>query len=257
MTTLTAISSKEELDVRLAILPASTLVVLYFYTPWTAVCTSLGITLSEIAAQYPTTSPPTIAFLSINGKDLPNIAKEYKASVAPCVIFLREGKVLQLLKVSETNGVHDAVEHSSGKRLKAHSPDSVAISSDGLDSDLIARLQQLVCSAPIVLFMKGTPQAPRCRFSRRLVDILRDRSIEYDSFDVLADEDVRTGLKEFGDWPTFPQLWVAGELVGGLEIVRTLPICLQQNLFSDFDIGSGTHQRESSSLGNPIRKCTM
>lgn len=54
--------------------------------------------------------------------------------------------------------------------------------------------------------MKGTPHLPRYCFSRKLVDILRDQSIKYDYFDVFTDEDVRTGLKNSGDWPTFPQL---------------------------------------------------
>ncbi|KAK6721008.1 hypothetical protein SNK05_004100 [Fusarium graminearum] len=61
---------------------------------------------------------------------------------------------------------------------------------------------------------------PVCRFSRRIIRLLEDHRILYGSFNVLSDEDVRQGLKLFGDWPTFPQLWVNGELVGGLDIVR-------------------------------------
>lgn len=85
---------------------------------------------------------------------------------------------------------------------------------------LFARLAELVKAAPVMLFMKGTPSAPQCGFSRQLVGILRERSIKYGFFNILADEDVRQGLKEFAEWPTFPQLWVDGELVGGLDIVR-------------------------------------
>ncbi|KAL1997668.1 hypothetical protein VTN02DRAFT_1146 [Thermoascus thermophilus] len=71
-----------------------------------------------------------------------------------------------------------------------------------------------------MLFMKGTPSAPQCGFSRQLVAILREHGVKYGFFNILADEDVRQGLKEFADWPTFPQLWVKGELVGGLDIVK-------------------------------------
>jgi Grx4 family monothiol glutaredoxin len=85
---------------------------------------------------------------------------------------------------------------------------------------LWARLEQLVKAAPVMLFMKGTPSSPQCGFSRQLVGILRERSVKYGFFNILADEDVRQGLKEYADWPTFPQLWVSGELVGGLDIVR-------------------------------------
>jgi Grx4 family monothiol glutaredoxin len=67
--------------------------------------------------------------------------------------------------------------------------------------------------------MKGTPSAPQCGFSRQLVALLRENSVKYGFFNILADDEVRQGLKEFADWPTFPQLWVEGELVGGLDIV--------------------------------------
>jgi Grx4 family monothiol glutaredoxin len=84
---------------------------------------------------------------------------------------------------------------------------------------LFARLAELVKAASVMLFMKGTPSAPQCGFSRQLVSILREKNVKYGFFNILADEDVRQGLKEFADWPTFPQLWVQGELVGGLDIV--------------------------------------
>jgi Grx4 family monothiol glutaredoxin len=87
---------------------------------------------------------------------------------------------------------------------------------------LFARLEQLVKAASVMLFMKGTPSSPQCGFSRQLVGILRERSVKYGFFNILADEDVRQGLKEYAEWPTFPQLWVNGELVGGLDIVRAL-----------------------------------
>lgn len=84
---------------------------------------------------------------------------------------------------------------------------------------LFARLEQLVKAASVMLFMKGTPSSPQCGFSRQLVGILRERSVKYGFFNILADEDVRQGLKEYAEWPTFPQLWVNGELIGGLDIV--------------------------------------
>ncbi|KAI9746069.1 MAG: monothiol glutaredoxin grx4 [Claussenomyces sp. TS43310] len=87
-------------------------------------------------------------------------------------------------------------------------------------ADLTKRLTELVKAAPVMLFMKGTPSAPQCGFSRQLVGLLRENSVRYGFFNILADDDVRQGLKEFADWPTFPQLWVEGELVGGLDIVK-------------------------------------
>ncbi|KAJ2968748.1 hypothetical protein NUW58_g10153 [Xylaria curta] len=71
-----------------------------------------------------------------------------------------------------------------------------------------------------MLFIKGTPSAPQCGFSRQLVGLLRERSVKYGFFNILADDEVRQGLKEFADWPTYPQLWMDGELVGGLDIIK-------------------------------------
>ena len=76
--------------------------------------------------------------------------------------------------------------------------------------------------ADVVLFMKGSPDAPRCGFSRRIVALLRERGVAFGSFDILQDERVRAGLKVLNNWPTFPQLIVKGEFVGGLDVVTEM-----------------------------------
>jgi Grx4 family monothiol glutaredoxin len=104
------------------------------------------------------------------------------------------------------SGQKTAPEYSSGEQETSK-------------EELFKRLGELVKAAPVMLFMKGTPSAPQCGFSRQTVGILRERGVRYGFFNILADDEVRQGLKEFADWPTFPQLWVGGELVGGLDIV--------------------------------------
>ena len=89
----------------------------------------------------------------------------------------------------------------------------------GTKEQLQTRLSELVKAAPVMLFMKGTPSAPQCGFSRQTVSMLREKGIRYGFFNILADDDVRQGLKEYADWPTYPQVWMDGELVGGLDIV--------------------------------------
>ena len=84
------------------------------------------------------------------------------------------------------------------------------------------RLTLLTTQVDIMLFMKGSPDAPRCGFSRTIVGLLAEEDIEYGHFDILSDEDVRTALKEFSDWPTYPQLYVKGQFVGGLDIVQAM-----------------------------------
>jgi monothiol glutaredoxin len=74
----------------------------------------------------------------------------------------------------------------------------------------------------IVLFMKGTPDFPQCGFSGQVVQILNYLGVEYKGVNVLADEEIRQGVKDYANWPTVPQLYVKGEFVGGCDIVREM-----------------------------------
>ena len=84
------------------------------------------------------------------------------------------------------------------------------------------RIESLLAEHPVVLFMKGTRHAPQCGFSAAATDRLNALLEDYATVDVLADEEIRTGIKEFGNWPTIPQLYVHGELVGGADIVQSM-----------------------------------
>jgi monothiol glutaredoxin len=84
------------------------------------------------------------------------------------------------------------------------------------------RIQSLVASSHVVLFMKGTRRAPQCGFSASVVDLLDGWVDDYATVDVLADAELREGIKAFSDWPTIPQLYVGGEFIGGADILREL-----------------------------------
>ena len=79
-----------------------------------------------------------------------------------------------------------------------------------------------VKSNDIVLFMKGTPDFPQCGFSGQVVQILNYLAVDYKGVNVLADDDLRQGIKDFSNWPTVPQLYVKGEFVGGCDIIREM-----------------------------------
>ena len=85
-----------------------------------------------------------------------------------------------------------------------------------------ARIQKEIESAPVVLYMKGTPVFPQCGFSAQVVQVLSLMGVKFQAFDVLADDQLRQGIKEFSSWPTIPQLYVKGEFVGGCDIVREM-----------------------------------
>ena len=84
------------------------------------------------------------------------------------------------------------------------------------------RLSVLINTSPIMIFIKGSPEQPKCGFSKTLLTILNDNNIEYKYFDILTDDEVRNGLKIFSDWPTYPQLYSNGVLIGGLDIIKEM-----------------------------------
>lgn len=84
------------------------------------------------------------------------------------------------------------------------------------------RIEELVKGDKVFLFMKGSPNFPSCGFSAQVSGILNQIGVKYGSFDVLTDETIRQGIKEFANWPTIPQLYVGGEFVGGCDIITEM-----------------------------------
>ena len=89
-------------------------------------------------------------------------------------------------------------------------------------SDVKQRIGELVGQHEIVLFMKGSALFPQCGFSSRAVSILDHLGVTYETVDVLQDQDIRNGIKQYSDWPTVPQLYVKGEFVGGSDIMMEM-----------------------------------
>lgn len=83
-------------------------------------------------------------------------------------------------------------------------------------------ITQAISSERVFLFMKGTPEAPNCGFSALVVQVLNLVGVPYGAFDVLSNDAIREGIKQFSEWPTIPQLYVDGEFVGGCDIVREM-----------------------------------
>jgi monothiol glutaredoxin len=91
-----------------------------------------------------------------------------------------------------------------------------------MSDDLKTRIEELIRNNRVMLFMKGTRQFPACGFSNAVVQILKKEGASFETFNILADPDVRQGLKEYSNWPTFPQLYVGGKFVGGCDIVTEM-----------------------------------
>ena len=90
------------------------------------------------------------------------------------------------------------------------------------DNPAVEEIKREITDNDVVLFMKGTPVFPQCGFSAAVVQILSQMGVKFKGIDVLADPQIRQGIKEFSNWPTIPQLYVKGEFVGGCDIVREM-----------------------------------
>ena len=261
MSQLVDLETEEAFNQHLASLQPSTLLVLSFHTPWAAPCAQMKTVLSTLASTYPVSDPPTISFVSVNAEELPDVSEQYDVTAVPFLVLVQDGKKLETVSGSDASKVRDAVEKRAGQSNASHKgippaleatpredssaktngtkdlssyaptagdPETAPDMSSNTTSkeELYSRLGNLVKAAPVMLFMKGTPSSPQCGFSRQLVGILRENGVKYGFFNILADDEVRQGLKEYSDWPTFPQLYTSGELVGGLDIVslRSLAI---------------------------------
>ncbi len=88
--------------------------------------------------------------------------------------------------------------------------------------DTLTTIQQQIAASSVLLYMKGTPQFPQCGFSARAVDILKEIGEPFSYVNILEHPDIRAELPKFANWPTFPQLWVKGELIGGSDIMMQM-----------------------------------
>lgn len=200
------------------------LLVLYFQTTWAEPCKHMGTVFSSLAEVY-----PQHVFLSINADDFPDISEMLDVSAVPYFVFLKNKMIVKELSGADPKGLATAVQSmteggnpAQGSGITPESTQSVTPQNEPEESkeELDNRLRKLIAAAPVMLFMKGTPAAPKCGFSRQLVGILREHQVHFGFFDILKDNAVRQGLKELSDWPTYPQLYMNGELQGGLDIIR-------------------------------------
>ncbi|MCB1156937.1 MAG: Grx4 family monothiol glutaredoxin [Leptospiraceae bacterium] len=88
-----------------------------------------------------------------------------------------------------------------------------------MDEKIKSRIEEMISSKKVFLFMKGTPAAPMCGFSAGVVQVLNQLNVDYNAFNVLSDESIRQGIKDFANWPTIPQLYINREFIGGHDIV--------------------------------------
>ncbi|KAF8251571.1 glutaredoxin [Wilcoxina mikolae CBS 423.85] len=228
MATVTNITSVEQFNELVDNASNTTLVALNFHAPWAAPCTAMNKVFETLAEQ---SNPQSSVFIAIDAEEYPDISESYEVSAVPFFVLLKNKQVIETISGADSTKLSQSVLKHSGTSAPFSLPPAQAAvaapqaETNGddvaeVEEDINTRLAKLVKAAPVMLFMKGTPAAPQCGFSRQLVALLREKSVRYGFFNILADDEVRQGLKVFSDWPTYPQLYVQGELIGGLDIVK-------------------------------------
>ncbi|KAJ3852681.1 glutaredoxin [Lentinula lateritia] len=200
--------------------------VLNFWAEWAEPCKQMNAVTIELAKKY-----PSVSFLQIEAEAQSDISESFDIESVPSIILLRGHTLLQRISGADAPALTTAVaKFASSSSINPQSrtdlppakASNTVVEVADPSEDLESRMTRLMNQSKIVLFMKGSPDAPRCGFSRRMTGLLRDQKVDFTHFDILLDEGVRQGLKKRNDWPTFPQLIINGEFVGGLDIVQEM-----------------------------------
>uniref|UniRef100_A0A7S4DI45 Thioredoxin domain-containing protein n=4 Tax=Lotharella globosa TaxID=91324 RepID=A0A7S4DI45_9EUKA len=202
------VATKKEHDKALAARKPDALTVLYFWADWSDECKQMTSVMQVLAKDH-----SEVAFLTVEAESVDGVADLYPIEEVPAFI---------LLKGSSTKPVDVIVGANPPKlveAIKKHSVKKTAATKTESKEDINTRLSKLVNAAPVMLFMKGSPENARCKFSKKIVGLLKEEKVIYSYFDILTDEEVRQGLKTFSNWKTFPQLYIKGKLVGGVDVV--------------------------------------
>jgi len=196
---------------------------LHFWASWAKQCEQMNDVLGELAKDSKLVH---VKFIKVEAEELPDLCETYEVEAVPTFVLLKNGKVI--------DRVQGANAPELTKKIRLHSERELALppSTPGSCGDTPAqtdpklslddRLRALVKRDPVLLFMKGSPAEPRCGFSKQVIKILEEQNVIFGHFDILKDDEVRQGLKTFSNWPTYPQLYVNGSLLGGLDVIKEL-----------------------------------
>ncbi|XP_024387528.1 monothiol glutaredoxin-S17 isoform X1 [Physcomitrium patens] len=222
-------NSKGDLDN--AVKKQGSLVVVHFWASWCEPSKAMEPVFTQIAIET-----PNAQFFRVEAEEQSDISETYEVDAVPLFIWIKDGVVVDKMQGANAPELASKVAKwvkdtpAPFNEVKKEVPSAgvavvgPAVSSQGETKANLAeaekgRLHELVNSKKVMLFMKGSPEEPRCGFSRKVVNVLNDQGVEFGSFDILSDETVRQGMKTYANWPTFPQLYVEGELLGGCDII--------------------------------------
>lgn len=149
------------------------------------------------------------------------VSSKYNVTSVPTCIIVAKEKEYERIEGINIALLTRKIKEAVFKNFPVNAP---ALPGAELEKEgsLEDKLNKLIGKAPVMVFMKGNRDGPRCKFSRELVSIFEEMKVEYETFDILEDEEVRQGLKAYKNWPTYPQVYVNSNLIGGIDIIKEL-----------------------------------
>jgi len=194
---------------------APVMAVVHFMADWAPECATIKAVLEELGKDA---ALAQVKFYQLQAESLPEISMKHEIVAVPTVLLFRQGKA-----IDRVDGVNAA---ELTKKVKSHAATKLSDLPLGPipapKENLDTKLKRLINAHKCMLFMKGHPDEPKCGFSRQTVAVLNGLNAEYGTFDILTDDEVRQGLKTYSNWPTFPQLYIDGDLIGGLDIMKEM-----------------------------------
>lgn len=222
--------------------------VILLWAPWHPPSVNLTKVLDALAVEH-----KSARFGKVNADVCPAMSKTLGADQVPFIAFIDpNGKQLDSIAGSDPPRLVAKMKALAGrhfdKMTSAPSGGGEASAQAG-GGDLNAKLKELVKFSPVMLFMKGSQSEPFCKFSKQAVAMLDKHSIEYSTFDILQDDEVRNGLKEYSNWKTYPQFYINGDLIGGVDIMKEM-----EEDGSLVEACSGPGKAEEESLEQRLKK---
>lgn len=264
------VQSKAELD---NLIRTGVPVILHFWASWCDASKHMDQVFSHLSTDFPHAN-----FFRVEAEEQPEISDAYSVSAVPYFVFCKDGKTFDTLEGADPSSLANKVAKVAGSINPgdAASPASLGLAAGptvletvkemakengspkgtsqvqpGLSDALKRRLQHLIESQPIILFMKGSPEEPKCGFSKKVVEILSKEKVKFGTFDILSDNEVRESLKKFSNWPTYPQLYCKGELLGGCDIVIAMHESGElQEVFKDHGIDTNADAKVTESVNS-------
>ncbi|KAI9457048.1 glutaredoxin [Boletus coccyginus] len=192
-----------------------------FWASWAEPCKQMNEVVAELAKKH-----PKLLVLQVEAEEQTVISESFEIEAVPSIVLLRGHTLLGRVSGADAPTVTKLVNEHLGKgpelNDKGPQPDGDTEEHEETEKELEERMRGIMSQSTVVLFMKGSPDNPRCGFSRKAVNLLREQGVTFTHFDILQDEAVRQGLKKLNDWPTYPQFIANGELVGGLDVVTEM-----------------------------------